>query len=236
MSVQDYGSSLIDLLSMFLTFLLGYNTLASKKVNLIGGDRMKESDQILELVRQNNGVITTAMVVNEGFSRGSLKYLADIGRLEHAARGVYTLPEAWEDEFFNIQSRYKRGIYSLDTALFLCDLTDRTPVRFHMTFPSTYNLTNPKKDGIVCSGSKEPFYSLGVTNLPTPGRNTVKGYCAERTLCDILKPKNHTDIQLVSDAFKRYAARKDKNIPLLSEFAKVLRVEERLRSYLEVLL
>lgn len=221
---------------MLLTFLLGYNTLASKKVNLIGGDRMKESDQILELVRQNNGVITTAMVVNEGFSRGSLKYLADIGRLEHAARGVYTLPEAWEDEFINIQSRYKRGIYSLDTALFLCDLTDRTPVRFHMTFPSTYNLTNPKKDGIVCSGSKEPLYSLGVTDLTTPGRNTVKGYCAERTLCDILKPKNHTDIQLVSDAFKRYAARKDKNIPLLSQFAKVLRVEERLRSYLEVLL
>ena len=122
-------ASLIDLLSVFLTFLLGYITLASKKVNLIGGDRMKESDQILELVRQNNGVITTAMVVNEGFSRGSLKYLADIGRLEHAARGVYTLPEAWEDEFINIQSRYKRGIYSLDTALFLCDLTDRTPVR-----------------------------------------------------------------------------------------------------------
>jgi len=94
------------------------------------------------------------MVVKAGFSRGVLKYLSDAGRLEHASRGVYILPEVWEDEFVNIQSRYKRGIYALDTALFLCDLTDRTPAKFHMVFPSTYNLSNPKRDGIVCSGRK----------------------------------------------------------------------------------
>ena len=197
---------------------------------------MTDSKQILELAKQNNGVVTTAMVVNAGFSRGSLKYLSDTGSLERVSRGVYTLPEVWDDEFVNIQSRYKRGIYSLDTALFLCDLTDRTPVKFHMVFPSTYNLSNPKQDGILCSSAKEPFYSLGVTDLITPGGNKVRCYSAERTLCDILKPKNHTDVQVVADAYKRYAAGKDKNIPLLSEYARALKVEEKLRSYLEVLL
>ena len=52
----------------------------------------------------------------------------------------------------------------------------------------------------------------------------------------ILKPISHTDIQIITDAFKRYAGRKDKNIPLLSEYAHQLRVEKRLRPYLEVLL
>ena len=33
-----------------------------------------------------------------------------------------------------------------------------------------------------------------------------------------------------------YSARKERNIPLLSEYAKVLRVEDKVRSYLEVLL
>lgn len=197
---------------------------------------MNDSKQILELAKQNNGVITTAMVVNAGFSRGSLKYLSDSGSLERASRGVYKLPEVWEDEFVNVQSRYKRGIYTLDTALFLCDLTDRTPARFYMVFPSTYNLSNPKQDGIICSGSKEPLYSLGVTEMTTPRGNVVRSYCAERTLCDILKPRNRTDVQVVTDAFKRYATRKDKNIPLLSEYARALKVEEKLRSYLEVLL
>ncbi|MBO5518053.1 MAG: type IV toxin-antitoxin system AbiEi family antitoxin domain-containing protein [Firmicutes bacterium] len=197
---------------------------------------MTESKRILELANQNNGMVTTAMVVGSGLSRGSLKYLADRGYMERTSRGVYILPQNWEDEFVNMQNRYKRGIYSLGTALFLCDLTDRTPGRFHMTFPSTYNLSNPKKVGIICNGAKEPLYSLGVTELTTPGGNKVRGYSAERTLCDILRARSHTDIQIVTDAFKRYSARKERNIPLLSEYAKALRVEDKVRSYLEVLL
>jgi len=197
---------------------------------------MSNANQILELAKQNNGVITASMVVDAGFARGSLKYLVDTGLLDRSSRGVYTLPETWEDEFVSTQTRYKRGIYSLDTALFLCDLTDRTPLRFNMAFPATYNLTNPKQDGILCRGSKEPYYSLGITEKTTPGGNKVKCYSAERTLCDILKPANHVDVQVVTNAFKQYVARKEKNIPLLSEYAVILHVEKKLRTYLEVLL
>ena len=105
-----------------------------------------------------------------------------------------------------------------------------------MTFPATYNLTGPKGEGIICSGSKEPYYSLGAADLKTPGGNTVRGYCAERSLCDVLNARNHTDIQIVSDAFKKYVLRKDRNIPLLSEYAITLHVEKKVRAYLEVLL
>ena len=197
---------------------------------------MNNSQSIIDLAKQNNGVLTTAMVVAAGFPRGSLKYLADNGSLEKASRGVYTLPEVWEDEFVSLQSRYKRGVFSLDTALFLCDLTDRSPGRYHMTFPGTYNLSSPKSDGVICNGAKEPLYSLGIIDAITPGGNAVKAYSAERTLCDILRPRNHTDVQIVTNAFKKYVGRGDKNLPLLSEYARTLKVESRLRSYLEVLL
>lgn len=197
---------------------------------------MKNSLEILNLAKQNNGVITTSMVVEAGISRGSLKYLVDCGRLEKTARGVYLLPDEWEDEFVSLQTRYKRGVFSLDTALFLGDLTDRTPGKFHMTFPGTYNLSGPKSDGILCNSSKEPLYYIGIEDMITPAGHIVRAYGAERTLCDILQSRNHTDIQIVSDAFKRYTARKNKNIPLLSEYARQLRVEKRLRRYLEVLL
>ncbi len=197
---------------------------------------MNHSQQILNLAQQNNGIITTEMVVAAGISRGSLKHLVDSGGLERASRGVYTLPGIWEDEFVNLQSRYKRGVFSLNTVLFLCDLTDRTPEKYHMTFPNTYNLSGPKAEGILCCSAKEPFYSLGIDKLMTPGGNAVRAYSAERTLCDILRTKNRTDVQIVSEAFKRYVADKKKNIPKLSEYARVLKVEEKLRSYLEVLL
>ena len=49
----------------------------------------------------------------------------------------------------NLQARFRKGIFSNETALFLLDLTDRTPNRFDMTFTETYNLTNVKKEQII---------------------------------------------------------------------------------------
>ena len=197
---------------------------------------MTDCQRLLELAKQNHGIVTTAMAVDAGIARGTLKYLSDTGVLEKSARSVYTLPDAWGDEFVNIQSRFKRGVFSLETALFLCGLTDRRPDRFHMTFPATYNLSGPKRESILCRALKEPLYSLGITDLQTPGGCTVRGYCAERSLCDVLLPRSHTDVQIIAEAYRKYISRRDRNIPLLSAYAHKLRVEEKLRAYLEVLL
>lgn len=193
-------------------------------------------EEIIKMAQENNGTVTTAMVVAAGFSRGNIKYLVDKGMIEKSVRGVYVLPEVWDDEIFNFQNRFKRGIYSHETALFLWGLTDRTPNRYHMTFPVNYNLTKPKQENIRCVQCKKVLYDLGITEVTTPGGNTVRAYNVERTLCDILRPHSHVDIQVVTEAFKHYITRTDKNIPVLSEYAKILKVETKLRSYLEVLL
>ena len=73
---------------------------------------MDSTTKIIELASQNNGIVTAAMISSAGISRGSLKYLADTGRLDQVSRGVYTLPEVWEDEFVSIQERYKRGVFA----------------------------------------------------------------------------------------------------------------------------
>lgn len=202
-----------------------------EKVTIVGA-----TEEIIKMAKENNGTVTTAMVVAAGISRGNIKYLVDKGMIEKSARGVYVLPEMWDDEIFNLQSRFKRGIYSHETALFLLDLTDRTPNRYYMTFPTNYNLTKPKEENIRCTQCKEALYELGITEVITPGGNTVRTYGVERTLCDVLRSRSQVDIQVVAEAFKRYATRTDKNIPILSEYAKKLKVEQRLRAYLEVLL
>ncbi len=219
----------------YLTLMLGMRNYISRKVKFVG-DIMNVSQKIIELAQKNNGVITTEIVVSAGYLRGSLKYLSDIGKLERVSRGVYTLPEVFDDDLVNFQTRFKKGIYSLETALFLCDLTDRTPLKYHMTFPATYNLTSPKREGLICNSVKDPLYDLGVIEKITPGGNSVRCYSAERSLCDILLTRTNTDIQVVSEAFKHYVVRPDKNIPLLSEYSKILKVEKKIRSYLEVLL
>ena len=191
---------------------------------------------ILNLAKQNNGVITSKMVSDAGFSRGSLKYLCDKALLERTSRGVYALPDTWEDEFLSIQARYKKGIFAIETALYLNQLTDRTPHKFSLFFPKTYNLTNPKKDSLKCFNISGEEYSSGIVKLITPSGNEVYAYGPEKTLCDILRPRFHVDIQIISDAYKQYMRSQNSNISLLSEYAKMFHVESKVRSYLEVLL
>ena len=106
--------------------------------------------------------------------------------------------------------------------------TDRTPIKFDMTFPASYN-TSSVKDEIIAHRVKKELYEQGIIRVKTPSGNEVNAYCIEHTLCDILKPRYAIDIQVITDAFKRYAKYKNKNLPLMSEFAKMSLIEERVR-------
>lgn len=200
------------------------------------GNEMNVSDQIMQIAKENNGVIMTADITEHGILRGNLKNLVDSGKLEKTARGVYILPEIWEDEFISLQARFRKGIFSHETALFLWDLTDRTPNKYDMTFPEAYNLTNAKREGIFASTVKKEWHDIGITQLKSPGGNKITAYNMERTLCDILRKRSGVDTGVITATFKRYVDRKDKNIPLLSEYAKKFHVEEKVRRYLEVLI
>ena len=197
---------------------------------------MNYAEQIIDLAKTNNGVVTSAQVTQAGIHRYYLNILVKQGVLERSERGVYILPTTFDDEMFNLQSRYKKGIFSHATALFLLDLTDRTPIKFSMTFPLQYNISALKTENVKCYRVKDELYELGVITGKTPGGNAVRLYNAERTLCDILKGRSNVEIQIVTEAFKRYAKLDKKDIPQLSEYAKLMRVEKKLRSYLEVLL
>lgn len=197
---------------------------------------MTVSEQIIKLAAKNNGVLTTATVSAHGIYRGDLQPLLDAGKLEKTARGFYVLPGVWEDEFVNLQVRFKKGIFSFETALFLWDLTDRTPSRYSMTFPQGYNLTNAKQAGIDASTVKKEWYEKGKTSTSSPSGHQISLYCMERVLCDLLRKRDGVDKSVLVEAFKRYVSLKNRNIPLLSEYAKVFSVSASVRSYLEVLL
>lgn len=212
-----------------------YNCKHTSQLNK-GGVIMGQTENILQLAMNNNGIVTSKMVTDNGLSKGILKYLYDNGKLEKIERGIYILPNKWEDEMYNLQLKFSKGIFSHETALFLLGVIDRTPINFDMTFPKGYNLTNVKKNSISTFQTKIEWYEKGIIFVDTPLQNKVRCYCAEKTLCDILKPKANTDIQVISQSFKNYTALKNKNISLLSQYAQELNVYDKVKKYLEVLL
>lgn len=194
------------------------------------------ASELSGIFKANGGIVTSSLARKNNINAASLSYWTKKGFLEKAERGVYVLADSIEDEFVKFQAIYKKGIYSLQSALFLLSLTDRTPFSFTMTFPSHYNVTSPKRNGIVCNQVKEELFEIGKISVKTPFGNNVFCYNAERTLCDITKTTNQVDTETLTTAFKMYAQQKTKNLHLLSEYSKLFHVEKKIRSYMEVLL
>ena len=96
----------------------------------------------MTIAEQNNGIVSSGEATAAGIARRELSEAVERGELIRIARGVYALPEAWEDEFVLAQHRFARGIFSHETALYLHGLTDRAPDAMTMTFPRGYNTRN----------------------------------------------------------------------------------------------
>lgn len=196
---------------------------------------MTNITKIMNIVNENSGVITTKELKKLNIHREYLRQMVEKGMLECSTRGVYILPERFDDELFNLQNRLKKGIFSNDTALYLLGFSDRTPSKFDMTFPASYN-TSSIKNEITAHRVKKELYDKGIISVKTPFGNEVNVYCIEHTLCDILQERYCMDIQIIIDAYKKYAKYTGKNLIQLMEFSKLARVEEKVRRYMEVLL
>ena len=193
-------------------------------------------EKIKELLETSpDGTITAGQVTAAGLHRSILQELVEDGELYRFGRGLYVRMGAWEDDFYLLQRRYGRGIYSHDTALYLLGYSDRTPAQYTMTFPKGYNSPSLKQENIIIRRVVQENYSFGVAEMQSPCGNPIRVYDLERTLCDILRGSG-SDIQIVGAAMKKYAASKEKNIHKLMQYAGRLRVKPKVLRYMEVLL
>lgn len=197
---------------------------------------MTDNERIKTLLESSpNGTITTEQVTSAGLHRSILQELVNNGEIYRLGRGLYIRSNAWEDDFYLLQLKYGRGIYSHDTALYLLGYSDRTPAQYTMTFPKGYNSRSLKEENIIVKRAVPENYSLGVTELLSPCGNPLRVYDLERTLCDILRGSG-SDIQIVSAAMKKYAVSKGKDIHKLMKYAEQLRVKPKVLRYMEILL
>jgi len=197
---------------------------------------MNYMDEIISTMEKQNGLITTAQVSDAHIPRCYLSEMIKRGLIERVERGIYVLPEAWEDEMFLLQLRYRKGIYSHETALYLHGFTDRTPLKFVMTFPYGYHAESIHAANVSMRKSISKLYGVGITQCASPCGNSIKLYNLERTLCDVVRGDNSCDVHIVNQAMKQYAGYRNKNISRLVKYAELLRVKTKIVKYMEILL
>lgn len=112
-----------------------------------------------------NGIITAAQLTKAGLHRGYLHNFVESGELYRFGRGLYVQSSAREDDFYLLQRKYSRGIYSHDTALYLLGYSDRTPARYTMTFPKGYNAPSLKQEDLIVKRAIPENYDFGIIEI-----------------------------------------------------------------------
>jgi predicted transcriptional regulator of viral defense system len=193
-------------------------------------------EKIIKIITCYGGFAKAGQIELAGIPRIHLKPMVDSGKLIKQARGIYMLPGNSIDEMAILQRSYANIIFSHATALYLHNLTDRAPLKYTVTLPMGCNIKSLSSKNINCVYVKQDLWNIGVTKIKNAFGEIVKTYNKERTICDIIKKRNFSDIQIIADAIKQYLLRADKNLLLLSKYAKLFRIEKKLHVYLEILL
>ncbi len=197
---------------------------------------MTKFEMMDTLLKENNGYLKTSDVVLAGISKTHLSEYVRKRNLERVAHGLYMSQDAWTDEMYVIQVRYPGAVFSHETALYLLNLADREPLEYTVTMRSGTNATRLTNSGVKVYKIREEMHEVGATTVLSPAGHMLRIYNRERTLCDLIRSRSSVEIQDFQTAMKEYVRLKEKNIPLLMRYAKLLSVEKILKQYLEVLL
>lgn len=193
-------------------------------------------NEIKRVADENSRFIKTSAVEAAGVSRPMLRKYVEDGKLEQVRKGLYILADDLADEFALIQLQSSKAIFSYGTALYLWGLSDRTPHIFDITIPQGTNISRLKRDNptIRCHYVQPEAYEIGITEIQSPQGAKVRLYDKERCICDLIRDKEKVDIQIYTQAIKDYFYTKADRRKLL-KYSKVLGVEDKVRTYMEVL-
>ena len=202
---------------------------------IIGNKQIDEA--VKDVVNEQSGIFHVKDLTAQGIHPEQFKrYIKKSGKIEKVGHGMYVRADEFTDEFQLLQTRFNKGIFSYETALFLHDLTDVTPFDYHMTFPQGYNNKRLTESGVISSYAVPERYNLGISEIQSPSGSIIRVYDVEKTICDIYNSRHKADKDVQLTALKRYMKRKDKNLSRLMGYAKILKVDKILQPYLEILL
>lgn len=193
---------------------------------------MNKEQEILDLLEKYNDILYVTYLEEKKIHRQYLQKLVREGYIEKVIKGLYVKKGKELSEFFVMGEKYKSGVYSHNTALYFYNLTDRTPLKLDMTFPSNVRINN---ELINSHYLKKEIYELGITEIELSDNTKIKVYDLEKTICDIIRDRNKIDTQILNMALKQYMTLKNKNLNLLYKYAKILKIDKILKQYMEVL-
>lgn len=183
-----------------------------------------------ELMKKNNGYITSKELDMFDIHRMYLSIMQEKGRIEKVASGIYIDTNKIEDNYYVFGLSMPNVIYSHMTALYFHGLSIKAPNDvYDITVKRSYNSVHLRNHNVFYIDND--IYEMGITEIETPMGNKVKVYDIERCICDIIRSKNRMDMEHVKYSVREYIKRKDKDLVKLSLYAEKLGIKEVVMDY-----
>lgn len=189
----------------------------------------------IKIITEHGGTIRTGEALAGGIHPRTLYALRDNGTLEMVTRGLYrlaSLPPAGDPDLALVAGRIPQGVVCLLSALAIYELTTQIPHRVDLAIPRTARYP-------VCAGAPLRIYRyalssyrVGVTQRDVAG-TIIKIFSPEKTLADCFKYRNKIGLDIFLEALDAYRKRPGASMQKILEYARVNRVETKLRPYLE---
>jgi hypothetical protein len=187
-------------------------------------------------INKSSGILTIDELKQQNINKYYINKLIDKGVIERYEKGIYVRKDVFEDEYYIFQKRNSNVIFSYNTALYLQNMTERTPLKIEITIYSGYN-THRFSNNIKVYYVKKEYLSLGTIQVKTPFGFDVTAYNLERTLCDFIKNENaKLDKEMTNKFIQKMFLEKKVDTSKLIEYAKKLKCEKKVRGIMEVLM
>lgn len=155
------------------------------------------------------------------------------GEIIKVRNGVYVTFDALANGMIDINAIVPDGILCLYSAWHHYGMTTQIPDAYYVAIERKRKVRLPEAVDIALVYQKEDLLDIGRTTAVIDGIE-VAIYNRERCLCDAIKYRNKIGIDVMAEILNSYLSYPQKNLDILQQYAKELRVYKILSNYLDV--
>jgi predicted transcriptional regulator of viral defense system len=197
-------------------------------------DSRTHTQRVLDLASQK-GLLRASDLGAIDAPRVVLTRLTATGQLEKIGRGLYRLPDSQGSEhesLFTVAIKVPQAVFCLLTALQFHELTTQLPRQVWIAMPRGSHTPRIDYPPIRMVQFTDDAYTAGVEEAQRDGV-TLRVYCAAKTVADCFKHRNKIGLDVALEALKDARAHGKASIDDIWRYAKICRVANVMRPYLE---
>jgi predicted transcriptional regulator of viral defense system len=194
------------------------------------------TEKALNIFRGHDNLLRTSQAIELGIAPRTLYAMHDAGLLVKITRGVFRLAEAAplsDADLIQVALRIQKGVICLISALAYHNLTTQIPHQIYVAIPLHAEKPRLKYPPVRLFWFSRSVYSAGIDKHLIDG-TPVSMYNREKTIADCFKYRNKIGLDISIEALKEGLDRGCK-IALIMKYARIDRVENVIRPYMEAL-